>query len=151
MSRSGKVPDSVFDSSSPQQPVSGSCCKWRSKHPRTFAKDAGMMPSEADFVAVQSFDWDEWSCRFCSAHSGTRPTSDTPGSQVLSFWVEVLSLAALPGRIAACCVMHSELAWIVALLFCRGSDRCMGWSFARLMQAFALGLPHESGRNLCLG
>ncbi|CAE7338519.1 unnamed protein product [Symbiodinium natans] len=41
-------------------------------------KDAGMMPSEADFVAVQAFDWEGWSCHFCPAKPGARPTSDTP-------------------------------------------------------------------------
>ncbi|CAE7256315.1 unnamed protein product [Symbiodinium necroappetens] len=41
-------------------------------------KDAGVRPSESDFVAVQSFDWNEWSCCFCPAKMGARPTSDTP-------------------------------------------------------------------------
>ncbi|CAE7490174.1 unnamed protein product [Symbiodinium sp. CCMP2592] len=41
-------------------------------------KDAGVRPSESDFVAVQSFDWNEWSCCFCPAKMGAKPTSDTP-------------------------------------------------------------------------
>ncbi|CAE8705188.1 unnamed protein product [Polarella glacialis] len=41
-------------------------------------KAAGLRPTKDDFVAVQSFDTDAWSCDFCPAAVGSRPTSDTP-------------------------------------------------------------------------
>lgn len=41
-------------------------------------KSAGKRPIREDFVAVQSFDRDAWSCRFCPAGKGEKPTSDTP-------------------------------------------------------------------------
>lgn len=40
-------------------------------------KSAGKRPTKEDFVAVQSFDRDAWSCRFCPAGVGAKPTSDT--------------------------------------------------------------------------
>mmetsp|Transcript_37366 Transcript_37366/g.80466 ORF Transcript_37366/g.80466 Transcript_37366/m.80466 type:complete len:245 (+) Transcript_37366:33-767(+) len=40
-------------------------------------KAAGKHPTEQDFVTVQSFDANAWSCNFCG-YPEMRPTSDTP-------------------------------------------------------------------------